>query len=187
MNHSEKTAIGGLEIYSLIKHKDERGYFRETFSKKHKVSFLRNLNIRQLNHSHNNLRGVTRGIHAEPWDKYIWVTRGEVFAAFVDLRRGNNFGTTVTINLNDGMGVFVPRGVGNSYQTLCDDVDYCYAVNGLWKAGKQYDAINVADPQLNIDWPIPLSEAIVSEKDLSNPTLRAFKAQKKRHRQEVYS
>ena len=38
--------------------------------------------------SFNAQRGATRGIHAEPWDKFVSVATGRVFAAWVDLREG---------------------------------------------------------------------------------------------------
>lgn len=48
----------------------------------------------QNNISFNASPGVTRGIHAEPWDKYISVATGKVFGAWVDLREGPSFGST---------------------------------------------------------------------------------------------
>ena len=42
----------------------------------------------QNNVSFNTAAGVTRGIHAEPWDKYVTVASGRVFGAWVDLRPG---------------------------------------------------------------------------------------------------
>jgi dTDP-4-dehydrorhamnose 3,5-epimerase-like enzyme len=62
--------------------------------------------------------GVTRGLHAEPWDKFISVANGSVFGAWVDLRAGESFGQTLTLEINPGVAVFVPRGVANGYQTL---------------------------------------------------------------------
>ena len=63
-------------------------------------------------------RGTTRGIHAEPWDKFVSVATGRVFGAWVDLREGPTFGTVFTAELDPSRAVFVPRGVGNAYQTL---------------------------------------------------------------------
>lgn len=165
--------IPGLITYTLTKNDDERGYFKEAYSEKNHAQ--PDFSIRQINHGHNARRGVTRGIHAEPWDKFIWLTRGKVFAAFVDLRDGENFGTVATMILDDSMAVFVPAGVGNSYQTLRNNTDYCYAVSGLWESGVKYSAVSLADRRLKIPWPIPLSEAILSVKDRNNPTLRKLK------------
>ena len=39
--------------------------------------------------------GTTRGIHAEPWDKFVSVATGRIFGAWVDLRAGPTFGDCV--------------------------------------------------------------------------------------------
>ena len=67
----------------------------------------------------------------------------------------------------------MPRGVGNSYQTLEDGVTYSYLVNEHWRPATPYPALDLADPTAAIPWPIPLAEAEISEKDLNNPTLDA--------------
>jgi dTDP-4-dehydrorhamnose 3,5-epimerase len=70
--------------------------------------------------------------------------------------------------------VFVPRGVGNGFQTLVDGTAYSYLVNEHWSAEAQtsYTFVNVADESLAIPWPLPLSEAELSEADRRHPALR---------------
>jgi dTDP-4-dehydrorhamnose 3,5-epimerase len=127
----------------------------------------------QNNISFNDQRGATRGIHAEPWDKYVSVATGKIFGAWVDLREGDTFGTVFTAELDPSTAIFVPRGVGNSYQTLADDTAYVYLVTDHWSAEAQseYTFLNLADPTAAIAWPIPLEEAERSEKDLAHPVL----------------
>ena len=72
----------------------------------------------QNNISFNDEVGVTRGIHAEPWDKFVSVATGRVFGAWVDLRDGPSFGAVYTCEIDPSVAVFVPKGVGNAYQTL---------------------------------------------------------------------
>ncbi|WP_218683129.1 sugar nucleotide-binding protein, partial [Microbacterium sp. BF1] len=67
--------------------------------------------------------------------------------------------------------IFVPRGVGNSYQTLEPDTAYTYLVNDHWSADASYSFLNLADETAAISWPIPLSEVEISEKDLAHPRL----------------
>ena len=52
--------------------------------------------------------------------------------------------------------VYVPRGVGNGYQTLEPDTAYAYLVNAHWRPDAEYQHVNLADETLAIDWPIPL-------------------------------
>src|SRR3990167_9000459 len=86
----EKTSIPGLFRIKLVVHKDERGSFTELYqaAKLAKLG-LPELKIVQTNLSTNNQRGITRGIHAEPWNKYITPITGQVFVAIVDLRAAN--------------------------------------------------------------------------------------------------
>jgi len=110
----------------------------------------------QNNVSFNVRRGATRGIHAEPWDKMVSVATGRIFGAWVDLRAGESFGRVVTLEMGPETAVFVPRGVGNSYQTLEDATSYSYLVNDHWSpdARSSYTFVNLADPSLAIPWPI---------------------------------
>jgi dTDP-4-dehydrorhamnose 3,5-epimerase len=73
------------------------------------------------------------------------------------------------------VAVFVPRGVGNSYQTLEDGTAYSYLVNEHWRAGRAYPALDLADPASAIPWPIPLEQCEISEKDRANPRLDAVR------------
>ena len=118
---------------------------------------------------------VTRGIHAEPWDKFISVARGSVFGAWVDLREGSaTYGKVFTCTLDPSKAIYVPRGVGNSFQALEDGTAYTYLVDAHWslELKRTYTFVNLADPELAIEWPIPLAEATVSEADLNHPMLR---------------
>ncbi len=125
----------------------------------------------QNNFSFNDKRGATRGLHAEPWEKFISVANGSVFGAWVDLRKGPSFGTTFSIEINPGVAVFVPRGVANGYQTLEDNVTYTYLVNAHWSPETKYTFVNLFDPTIAINWPISKDMAIISEKDANHPFL----------------
>ncbi len=125
----------------------------------------------QNNISFNDAVGTTRGIHAEPWDKYVSVATGRIFGAWVDLREGETFGAVFTAELDPSTAIFVPRGVGNSYQTLEPDTAYTYLVNDHWSPDATYTFLNLADETVAIDWPIPLDEVEISAKDQNHPHL----------------
>lgn len=167
-----ETPIPGFYVVKLPVHGDNRGWFKENYQKeKMETLGLPAFDVVQNNFSFNDKRGATRGLHAEPWEKYISVANGSVFGAWVDLREGPSFGTTFSIEINPGVVVFVPRGVANGYQTLEDNVTYTYLVNAHWSADAKYTFVNLFDPELGIDWPIDKSQAVISEKDASHPTL----------------
>jgi dTDP-4-dehydrorhamnose 3,5-epimerase len=184
-----ETNIGGLYLLDLPVHGDARGWFKENFQRakmtvanlasgsgEATANVLPDFKIVQNNISFNAQRGVTRGIHAEPWDKYISVATGKIFGAWVDLRADSNtYGEVFTAEITPDKAIFVPRGVGNSFQALEDNTAYTYLVNDHWSAEHQskYVFLNLADKSLGIQWPISLDspEAIISEKDSVAPML----------------
>ncbi|HEY0951570.1 dTDP-4-dehydrorhamnose 3,5-epimerase family protein, partial [Nocardioides sp.] len=168
----ERLAIPGLLVVRLAVHEDARGWFEESWQRETMVA----LGVPDFGPVQGNLcfsarRGVTRGIHAEPWDKLVTVAAGAVFAVWVDLRAGRGFGRTCRVELRPGVAVFVPRGVGNGYQALEDGTAYSYLVNDHWRAGVDYPAVALDDPALGIDWPVDLAAAEISAKDRANPSL----------------
>lgn len=168
------TDIPGLLIIDLPIHGDNRGWFKENWQREKMVALgLPDFGPVQNNISFNASRGTTRGIHAEPWDKFVSVAHGRIFGAWVDLRAGESFGATVTVELGPDTAVFVPRGVGNSFQTLEDNTAYTYVVNDHWSADAQdeYSFLNLADETVDIHWPIPLEQAELSDKDKNHPRL----------------
>ena len=173
--HAETTDIPGMLVFDLPVHGDSRGWFKENWQRAKQAALgLPDLGPVQNNISFNAERGVTRGVHAEPWDKYVSVATGSVFGAWVDLRPGRSFGRVYTCVIDPSRAVFVPRGVGNAFQALEAGTAYAYLVNAHWSAELKgtYTFVNLADPALGIEWPIPLSEAVVSEADRHHPYLK---------------
>lgn len=169
----EPTNIPGFYVITLPLHGDNRGWFKENYqAAKMEALGLPHIDVVQNNFSYNEERGVTRGLHAEPWEKFISVANGSVFGAWVDLRKGESFGQTLTLEITPDKAVFVPRGVANGYQTLAEKVTYTYLVNEHWSADAKYTFVNLFDPSLGIEWPIAQAEAIISEKDAAHPLLK---------------
>ena len=170
-----ETGIDGLRVLDLAVHGDPRGWFKENWQRAKMTALgIPDLRVVQNNISYNAQRGVTRGIHAEPWDKFVSVATGSVFGAWVDLREGSaTYGRVYTTTLDPSKAIYVPRGVGNSFQALEDGTAYTYLVDAHWslELKKTYTFVNLADPQLGIEWPIPLSEATISEADRHHPML----------------
>ncbi len=167
-----QTIIPGFYEIDLVLHGDSRGWFKENYQReKMEALGLPRFEIVQNNFSFNAQRGATRGLHAEPWEKFISLANGKAFCAWVDLRKGDSFGKVLTLELTPDKAVVVPRGVANSYQALEDNIAYTYLVNEHWSPDAKYAAVNLFDPALGIEWPIDKEQAIVSEKDLNNPLL----------------
>jgi len=168
----EKTAIEGLFHITLDVFPDNRGDFREAWqAEKMEAAGLPHFEPVQFNVSRSK-HGVIRGIHAEPWEKCVHIADGTVFVAIVELRENENFGKVVTFELDDTQAIFLPSGVGNSFQVLSEQAVYCYVVNAHWSPEAQYAFVRYDDPTLNIQWPIQGEAQIVSDKDRAHATLK---------------
>lgn len=173
-----QTKFDGMLIFDLNIFADPRGGFTEVWQTEemHELG-LPAVNPKQLGIARSK-KGAIRAIHAEPYDKIVHTVQGRVFCAMVDLRKDSRtFGEVDSFELNNNKMLFIPKGVGNSTQAISDeDVLYVYCVTGIWSAEKaysgQYVAINYADPDLNIQWPIGPEGRIVSLKDQQNPMMR---------------
>jgi dTDP-4-dehydrorhamnose reductase len=100
----------------------------------------------------------------------VSVATGKIFGAWVDLREGDTFGEKFTLEIDPSKAIFVPRGVGNAFQALEDGTAYSYLVNDHWvTGGENYAFVNLGCSKPNIEWPIPLDQAEVSEKDKNHP------------------
>lgn len=172
----QTTDIPGLLIYQRPTFSDERGFFREAVELHDLEKVLgKKIEITQWNHSQSIPR-VVRGFHAEPWEKLIYVVKGQGMSVIVDLRTDSpTFGKTVKILLgeNDRKTIYLPKGMGNSFANIGDtDLEYLYLITGYFE-GKPTPAVSWQDPMLSRQfggWPI--EKPIVSEKDMSYPTLK---------------
>ena len=174
-------AIPGLMEFDIPVRGDNRGWFKENFQKEKMLPLgflkasLQKASCKTIFHSL--VRNVLRGLHAEPWDKYISVAdEGKVLGTWVDLREGDSFGNTYQTVIDASKGIFVPRGVANGFQVLTDKVAYTYLVNDYWalELKPKYAFVNYADPSLDIQWE-NLEEAEVSEADKNHPLLKDVK------------
>lgn len=170
--------IPGMLEFDIPVHGDNRGWFKENFQKEKMIplgfpeSFFAEGKLQ--NNVSFSRQGVLRGLHAEPWDKYISVAdNGKVLGAWVDLRAGESFGHVYQTVIDASKGIFVPRGVANGFQVLSDTVSYSYLVNDYWalELKPKYAFVNYADPTLGIEW-ADVAHAEVSEADKNHPLLK---------------
>ncbi|HBP97467.1 dTDP-4-dehydrorhamnose 3,5-epimerase family protein [Leuconostoc lactis] len=170
--------IPGMLEFDIPVHGDNRGWFKENFQKEKMVPLGFPASFFAEGKLQNNVsfsrQGVLRGLHAEPWDKYISVAdNGKVLGAWVDLRAGDSFGHVYQTVIDASKGIFVPRGVANGFQVLSETVSYSYLVNDYWalELKPKYAFVNYADPALGIEW-AGVANAEVSEADKNHPLLK---------------
>lgn len=171
-----QTPIQGLLYINHKRFDDNRGFYAE-LDRVPEIEHALTLDfkIKQINLSHSE-PNVIRGIHAEHWNKLLMITRGTIFAAWVDFRKESaTFGDVVTMVVGDHNhdalfgSVFVSAGIGNSFCVTQGPVDYLYAVDHLYAERDPNGdvAISVFDPDLAIPWPIAKDQLVISERDLS--------------------
>ena len=166
-----------VKILSPRKFGDARGFFSETYNRDAFAAAGLDHVFVQDNHSFSATAGTLRGLHFQlpPYaqDKLVRVTRGAIFDVAVDIRRGSpNFGHWVgaEISAENWNQIFVPIGFAHGFCTLAPDTEVIYKVTAPY-APKSERGIAWDDPQLAIDWPLPVAQPILSGKDGENPLL----------------
>ena len=174
----EIAEIPGMLEFDIPVHGDNRGWFKENFQKEKMLPLGFPNSFFSEDKLQNNVsfsrKNVLRGLHAEPWDKYISVAdNGRVLGAWVDLREGESFGNVYQTEIDASKGIFVPRGVANGFQVLSDVVAYSYLVNDYWalELKPKYAFVNYADPTRGIKWE-DVANAEVSDADKNHPLLK---------------
>lgn len=172
-----RLAIPDVLLLEPVRHRDHRGFFSETFSKRALAEAGVEIDFVQDNHSLSCERGVVRGLHfqTEPatQDKLVRVPRGAVFDVAVDLRHGSpTFGKWVgaILSAENWHQLLVPKGFAHGFCTLEPDSELLYKVSDYY-APECDRGVAWNDPDIGIDWPVAAGEAILSDKDAKQPRL----------------
>jgi dTDP-4-dehydrorhamnose 3,5-epimerase len=170
----ETTTIDGLLVIHLKQVEEPRGAVREFY----RASVWERDELRsraagpwaQVNVTESR-RGSIRGLHGEAMNKLVGIVSGRALGAYLDAREGSpTYGAVVTVPLEKGIQVFVPKGVCNGFQSLSDETQYLYCFDAEWRPGMPGVAYNPLSPDLGIEWPVPVDvddPAQVSVKDRS--------------------
>lgn len=172
-----KTLIEGVVIIEPRLFKDDRGYFFEAFSQREFEEKVCKTTFVQDNESKSSY-GVIRGLHFQkpPFaqSKLVRVVKGAVLDVAVDIRKDSpTFGQHVAVELTEEnhRQFFIPRGFAHGFSVLSEEVVFQYKCDNFY-APKREGAIAWDDPELGIDWRIPMDKAILSEKDRKHPILK---------------
>jgi len=167
----EQTPLKDCFILHDTVHGDARGYFIETYnSRDFNAASGLDIEFVQDNQSRSS-KGVLRGLHmqkgAAAQAKLVRVLEGAVLDVAVDLRKGSpSFGQHVAIELtaDNRKQFFVPAGFAHGFVVLSEFATFFYKVDKFYEPGNEV-GIMYNDKDLNIDWQLPTSELIFSEKD----------------------
>lgn len=173
---AEATGIEGLFLLTMKQVTDERGTIREFYRESSFVDAgLPSLGPWVQVNVTETRRGAVRGMHGEEMTKLVAVASGAAHGAYVDARPGSDtFGAVVQARLVPGTQVLVPPGVGNGFQSLEGGTQFLYCFDVEWAPGMAGVACTPLDPDLGIDWPLPIDPddpAQLSVKDRDAPRL----------------
>ncbi len=171
-----ETYIKGVFIIEPKVFGDERGYFLESWSQRDFNAAVREIDFVQDNESKSRY-GVLRGLHYQKGEhsqsKLVRVVIGRVLDVAVDIRVGSpTFGKHVAVELSgeNHRQFFIPKGFAHGFAVLSEEAVFQYKCDRLY-APQAEGAIAWDDPELGIDWKIPASDIILSEKDRHHPRL----------------
>ena len=161
------------------RHKDERGFFSETYSRRRYREFGIDVEFVQDNHSFSWKPGTLRGLHfqAPPnaQGKLVRCGKGAIFDVTVDIRKGSpTFGhwDGYELTQENGHQLYVPVGFAHGFLTLKPESEIVYKCTDYY-APKAEESIRWDDPSIGIEW--PLSENIIlNERDAIAPLLKDF-------------
>lgn len=159
-------------------HRDARGFFSETWSRRGLEAAGIASEFVQDNHSLSTEAGTLRGLHFQmpphAQGKLLRVARGSVFDVAVDIRVGSpTYGQHVSaiLSAENWTQIWIPAGFAHGYCTLEPDTEVIYKVTDYYAPecdrGLKWD-----DPDLGIRWPVDPGQVRLSDKDRKQPVLK---------------
>ena len=154
---------------------DERGFFCETYRR----GVFSDLGIPeemvQDNHSRSGY-GIVRGMHFQIGKgaaKLVRCARGAIYDVVVDIRRGSpTFGQWEGFELTEEnmRMAYCPVGFAHGFCVLSDVADVMYKQSNYYSDDSER-GIAYNDPEVGIEWPVPVADLIPSARDASAPRL----------------
>ena len=172
-----KTKLDGVIVIEPKVIQDNRGYFFESFRQDEFEANVSKTTFVQDNESKSSY-GVLRGLHFQkpPYSqaKLIQVVKGKVWDVAVDIRKSSRtFGQYVGAELSatNHLMMLIPKGIAHGFVVVSKEVVFQYKCDSYYNPQSE-GAIAWNDPDLAIDWKVPVKDIILSEKDKKHPLLK---------------
>ncbi|MFM8598660.1 MAG: dTDP-4-dehydrorhamnose 3,5-epimerase [Mycobacterium sp.] len=175
-------AVPGAWEISPAVHGDHRGALFEWFTEgAFSDATGQRFELRQANCSVS-AAGVLRGLHFAELPpgqaKYVTCVKGAVFDVVVDIRVDSpTYGRWDSVLLDDveRRTTYLGEGLAHGFLALQDDSTVMYLCSTPYTPEREH-TISALDPAVGIDWPMPESRLILSERDAAAPTLAQVRA-----------
>ncbi len=161
------TDLPEVKLIEPTVHRDDRGFFLETYHAEHYREAGIETALVQDNHSRS-IRGTIRGLHAQiarPQGKLIRVSAGEVIDVAVDIRKGSpRFGRFVAVRLTAAgfEQLWIPEGFAHGFCVLSESAEIQYKCTDFYDPRSEL-TLAWNDPEIGIDWPV--EKPLLSAKD----------------------
>ena len=168
----KKTKFDGVFLITPNVIKDRRGYFFESYRSDNFTQNSIPTKFVQENQSFSK-KGTLRGLHYQlnhPQGKLISVNKGRVLDFAVDIRVGSStFGKSLSFVLDDlkHESLYIPEGFAHGFYVQSDEAVFNYKCTESYYPDDEY-GINWNDPELNIKWPLKVTNISHKDKNLKS-------------------
>lgn len=152
-----KCSIEGLYIIEPKVHRDDRGYFMETYNMRDMEEEGIHMEFVQDNQSMS-VKGVLRGLHYQkehPQGKLVRVIKGTVYDVAVDIRKGSpTYGEYcgIILSAENNKQFYISEGFAHGFLVLSDEAEFCYKCTDFYHPGDE-GGLAWNDPAIGIEWP----------------------------------
>jgi dTDP-4-dehydrorhamnose 3,5-epimerase len=167
----ENTGLPDVVVMTPRRFADSRGSFQETYNRDTLTKFGIDTDFVQDNQSWSRDAGTIRGLHFQTppsaQAKLVRVLVGEIWDVAVDIRAGSpTYGewTGVTLSAQNNRQLLIPAGFLHGFVTRVPDCLVAYKCSATYAPDCE-GAVRFDDPDLAIDWGIPATDAVLSDKD----------------------
>lgn len=171
------TSLPGLKLVQRKPIVDGRGFFARLYCADEFRAAGLDRPIAQINHTLTRSKGAVRGLHFQypphAETKLVSCPSGAVFDVVVDVRAGSSTFLRwhgEILSAENHRSLLVPEGFAHGFQALTEDCELLYLHTASFHSESE-GALNVAEPALAIQWPLPVSE--LSERDRAHPFIDA--------------
>ncbi|HEX8126639.1 MAG TPA: dTDP-4-dehydrorhamnose 3,5-epimerase [Allosphingosinicella sp.] len=172
----EPTALAEVLVLTPSYHRDERGFFTESYSKRAFADAVgSDVEFVQDNHSLS-AKGVLRGLHYQlpprAQAKLVRAVVGEIFDVAVDIRRRSpTFRQWVGVRLSaeNGKQLWIPEGFAHGFLALSEQAEVLYKASAYYHPESER-SLAWNDPDIAIEWPTQLPP-LLSPRDSAAPPL----------------
>jgi len=163
------TILNDLFVVQRKTIEDDRGFLSRFYCAEEFAQAGMKKPIAQINHTLTRKKGAVRGLHFQHAPhvemKLVSCLKGEVWDVAVDLRRGSPTFLqwhAEVLSATNRKSLLILEGFAHGFQALTEDCELIYLHTSAYQPASE-DALNIADPRLDIVWPLPVSE--ISDRD----------------------